>query len=416
MGAAAGAARSFLDHSSEKYLHDSYSIEYQIGKGGFSDVFLATDKSKKIKVAMKRISLSSALSSTRGMEFLSNEIQIYQRIGSHENIVSLHCAYRFQNYFYFVMDGLLGGDLRQYSLHNGTLSQRSIGYLIACVTSGLQHMHQRGILHRDIKPENIVMDSKGIPYLTDFGVSYVAKESSPLVCCDSSGTLAYLAPELLTRTHEHSYQSDFWSLGIMTYELLFGRRPFDPHVPLNFISFIANHYQFQHSQTIQHYPTHRHPGSVLPFPHDPVTFNEDGTVPSSLIISIPTTRPSLNISGEVVHKEMIALVQGLLDVRILKRLSSMDRYAGFGCVDPSPLLEEDKAEVLSGQHHRLPFEPSPEVPLPRALDQSIEAELRKLFYVRESKDGDQKNIREPLRSTRIFSKSFESQWIETPKN
>ena len=200
MGAAVVAARRSVDHFWEKSLHENYSIEYQIGKGGFSDVFLAIDKSKKMKVAMKRISISSALSHTSGLKALSNEIQIYKRIGDHENIVILHCAYRFKNHFYFVMDGLLGGDLRQYLHQNGSMSQRAICYVIACVGSALHHMHQRGVLHRDIKPENIAMDCKGTPYLTDFGVSYVAEDPSSLVCDDSSGTLAYLAPEVLTRT------------------------------------------------------------------------------------------------------------------------------------------------------------------------------------------------------------------------
>ena len=156
--------------------------------------------------------------------------------------------------------------------------------------------------------------------------------------------------------------------------------------------------------------------SALPFPHDPVTFNEDGTVPASLIISIPATRPraSVSKSGEVVSKEMFDLVQGLLDVRIPERLGSMDRFDEFPqhfcftqskcnpshlCV--SPLLEEDCGEALSGQHHRRPFEPSSEDPLPRGFDQSIETELDKLFYVRECHKADQKD-RELLSLKDIF--------------
>jgi hypothetical protein len=154
--------------SSPEKIHKNLSMEYQIGEGGFSQVFLSTNKSDNAKVAVKQINILSALSHTRGLDALSNELQVFKRIGCHENIVKLHCAYRLKNYFYFVMDCLLGGDLRQYVHRNGRLSQQAICYMIASLGSGLHHMHQRGVFHRDIKPENIAFDQKGTPYLTDF--------------------------------------------------------------------------------------------------------------------------------------------------------------------------------------------------------------------------------------------------------
>jgi serine/threonine protein kinase len=413
MGAAvvvAGKGSSF--HISEEKIHENYSMEYQIGKGGFSDVFLATDKFHKKKVAMKRISLSSALSQTRGLNALTNELQVYQQIGCHKNIVSLHSAYRLQNHFYFVMDALLGGDLRQYLQQNGKISQRAISYVIACLGSGLHHMHQRGIIHRDVKPENIVLDSKGTPYLTDLGISHLATEncSSSLVCCESSGTLHYLAPEVLTRTHEHSYQSDFWSLGIMTYELLTGQRPYDPHVPIHFIAFVANHYQALWDHPLQGTSSAPITDSQphLPFPNYRLTFNEDGSVPHSLIAIVPSTRlPSRSSldSPESVGQEMIELVKGLLDVRITMRLGSMDRFEEFTHhsafiklgdhsshdSSPSPLMDEDRSRVLSGGPPKRSFVQYDEDPLLRSFDESIEAELDKLFYVRDH-EGDHRDL------------------------
>jgi serine/threonine protein kinase len=404
-----------------KSIHNNYSVIYQIGQGGFSDVFLATDKRNNVKVAMKRISMASVL--IRGLGALTNELQVYQRIETHQNIVSLQCAYRFKNHFYFVMDGLLGGDLRQYSYRNGNLSQRAISYVIACVGSGLHHMHLRGVFHRDVKPDNIVLDSRGTPYLTDFGISHLAKDSAPssLVCCHSSGTLPYLAPELLTVTHEHSYQSDFWSLGVMAYELLFKRRPFHPHVPMSFISFVAN--QYPHLWDQQHKGIPCAPSiSEDPTSHrSSITFNEDGTVPSSLIVSIPANRCTAGDQREEVNAAMMGLVKGLLDVRITTRLGQVDQFDEFThhsafihfgyhhphfLISASPLMEEDQSGVLSGEPPKRSFDQiHDDSSVPPSIDKSIEAELDKLFYVR----GDKyKSESDSLISTQIFSRFSQS--------
>jgi serine/threonine protein kinase len=404
MGAAATTALSQSSSSTSEKMHKNFTMQYQIGQGGFSEVFLSIGKSDNSKVAVKRINIISALSHTRGLEALSNELQVYKRIGSHENIVKLHCSYRLQNQFYFVMDCLLGGDLRQYLHHNGKLSQKAICYIIASLGSGLHHMHQRGVFHRDIKPENIAFDQQGTPHLTDFGICHLAtSDNSSLVSRESSGTLPYLAPEVLTKTHEHSYQSDFWSLGVMAYELVYGRRPFEPHVPYHFIYFVANHYGYlwndSHNSTTEHIQSSKSP---LPFPHYQVTFNEDGTVHPSLMVPLFPTRTSIcHSASEKVDQSVMKLLKGLLDVRIPDRLGSIDQFEDFACHPAfvqygyhtrlhlltcvSPVLEEDWSGVLSSEIQNRTFKQqsskSVDVPIQK-FSQSIESTLEKLFYVR----------------------------------
>lgn len=85
------------------------------------------------------------------------------------------------------------------------------------------------------------MDERGYPYLTDFGVSHVQAQShmeTTLTCTLASGTKQYLAPEVFTKSHVHGPEMDFWSLGVVAYELLFGRRPFEKHCPIAFISYL----------------------------------------------------------------------------------------------------------------------------------------------------------------------------------
>lgn len=162
---------------------------------------------------------------------------------NHNFIVTLHSAFRHQSCCYLVMDCMSGGDLRHFLKINGPLNEQSVIYIVSCVGSALFHCHSRGVLHRDIKPENIGLDVLGRPYLMDFGISVVSSLENPIPLCESSsGTLPYLAPEVLSSGNCHSYQADYWSLGVMAYELLFNCRPFSRHCPLHSIQFVSNEY------------------------------------------------------------------------------------------------------------------------------------------------------------------------------
>jgi serine/threonine protein kinase len=116
-----------------------------------------------------------------------------------------------------------------------------VAFYIAAISSALDHIHSKNIIHRDIKPENIILDERGYPYLTDFGVSHVQEQSTvqtTLTCTLASGTKQYLAPEVFTKTHIHGPEMDYWALGVVSYELLFGKRPFEKHCPIPFISYL----------------------------------------------------------------------------------------------------------------------------------------------------------------------------------
>jgi len=93
--------------------------------------------------------------------------------------------------------------------------------LIACLIQALEHTQSKSVLHRDIKPENLVIDHKGYLKLTDFGIARVLRENNG---SDTSGTPGYMAPEVLFHVN-HSFEVDFFAVGVITYELMFGKRP-----------------------------------------------------------------------------------------------------------------------------------------------------------------------------------------------
>jgi serine/threonine protein kinase len=148
-----------------------------------------------------------------------------------------------------VLDLQTGGDLRYYMRKRYLFEEADVAFYIACLSSALEHMHSCGVIHRDVKPENIILDERGYPYLTDFGVAHVQSADAPILSCTlASGTRQYLAPEVFTKAHLHGPEADFWSLGVVAYELLFGRRPFDKHAPLPMINYLERALQAKRRQ------------------------------------------------------------------------------------------------------------------------------------------------------------------------
>ena len=93
---------------------------------------------------------------------------------------------------------------------------------MACVLIGLEYMHSQGVMHRDIKPENLLLDENGYVRITDMGISRVW---TPDNAQDTSGTPGYMAPEVMTRQN-HGISVDYFALGVVTYEFMFGKRPY----------------------------------------------------------------------------------------------------------------------------------------------------------------------------------------------
>lgn len=117
------------------------------------------------------------------------------------------------------MDYINAGDLRYHIGTRRRFKENEAKFFIACIITGLQYLHNNGIMHRDIKPENIVFDEKGYLRLTDLGVSRERRANN---AADTSGTPGYMAPEVITKNN-HGFAVDFFAVGVIAYELMIGR-------------------------------------------------------------------------------------------------------------------------------------------------------------------------------------------------
>lgn len=203
----------------------------RLGTGGFADVFLAFDKKNRKHYALKRMSMGFVQSlGENATNMIVWERDLLYKVDS-PFIVKLFSTFKDSEYIYFLMESLLGGDLLSV-LHERSeiftvLNDKPRGYSAAfyagCAIAALEHLHQRCIVHRDVKPENVLIDQKGYAKICDMGFArYVLGETNTMC-----GTPEYMPPEQIDFPHKHSQSADWWSLGVLTFEMLTGHTPFD---------------------------------------------------------------------------------------------------------------------------------------------------------------------------------------------
>src|SRR5712671_5102397 len=202
-----------------------YELLEQIGRGGQGVVFRARQKSLNRTVALKVISLGQWASEAHLKRFRL-EAEAAARL-EHPGIVPIHEVGERDGSCYFSMKFVEGGQLDEV-VKRSPMSTRRAAELIAKVARTVHYAHEHGILHRDLKPGNILLDPKGEPHLTDFGLArLVESESSVTQTLDVLGTPSYMAPEQAVGNNEAiSSVTDVYGLGAVLYQLLTGYPPF----------------------------------------------------------------------------------------------------------------------------------------------------------------------------------------------
>ncbi len=200
-----------------------YRIEHRLGSGGMADVYCATDLQLGRRVALKVLYHRYA----QDGEF----VERFRREASaaaglqHRHVVSVYDRGAWDGTYYIAMEYLEGRSLKALIHQEAPLDpDRAVDLTIQILTAA-RFAHRRGIIHRDLKPQNVIVDSEGLATVTDFGIA--RSGASDMTQTGSiMGTAQYLSPEQ-AQGHAVSAQSDLYSVGIILYEMLTGRVPFE---------------------------------------------------------------------------------------------------------------------------------------------------------------------------------------------
>nr|KAF7430119.1 hypothetical protein H0235_006517 [Vespula pensylvanica] len=196
-------------------------IEGTIGKGGYGRVELVTiDSMSSISFARKKVR-KSMITKMKLQKLIYNEKYNLMACDS-PFICRLLRTFKDKRYLYFLMEVCLGGDLRTALQRKVRFASSEAKFVVACILEGINHLHSLGIVYRDLKPENILFDQNGYMKLADLGSS---KFIGPYKTMTYVGTIEYLAPEVI-QSLGYNRAADYWSLGIVIYELLLGWTPF----------------------------------------------------------------------------------------------------------------------------------------------------------------------------------------------
>ena len=214
-----------------KLLGNRYEIVEKVGNGGMATVYKATDKVLKRNVAVKILRDEF----TTDEEFIKRfeaEAQSAARL-THPNIVSIYDVGVENNLYYIVMELIQGKTLKEIIVEErGPLPWKWSVNVAIQIASALEMAHRNNIIHRDIKPHNIIITEDGIAKVTDFGIAKAVSNSTITAFGTTIGSVHYFSPEH-ARGGFTDAKSDLYSLGVVMYEMVTGRVPFDADTPVS---------------------------------------------------------------------------------------------------------------------------------------------------------------------------------------
>ncbi|KAN0093051.1 Protein kinase-like domain containing protein [Tylopilus felleus] len=292
-----------VDFDSEVNLFH-FELHRAVGKGAFGKVRVVEHKKTKKVYALKYIDKSKCVKQ-KAVANIIQERHLLEEV-DHPFVVNLRYAFQDDENCFFVLDLMLGGDLRFHLERKGSLSEHIVRFWMAELASALVYLHKRKIIHRDIKPDNILLDAQGHAHITDFNVAIHYSERR--LHTSMAGSMAYMAPEVIGRKG-YTWCIDWWSLGVTAYELLFTNRPFDGRTAEKMRKSIMN---------------------------DPLKFPD---------ISYKCSSQGINF------------IQGLLERNVSQRLGCKPRGAGFQEIKDHPWMSGVDWDNLNSKSAQPPFVP-----------------------------------------------------------
>ena len=202
-----------------------YEILRELGRGGMATVYLAHDIALDRKVALKVMSPALALMGEGMSERFKREARTAASL-SHPNIIPIYTVKSHGKTLFFVMKFIAGRSLESLIKDMGPMPVEMVRDLMQQVGTALGYAHRHGIVHRDVKPANIMIDEEGWSVVTDFGIAKVAENRGLTMTGIAVGTPSYMSPEQCA-AKDITGKSDQYSLGVVAYEMLTGKQPFE---------------------------------------------------------------------------------------------------------------------------------------------------------------------------------------------
>ena len=202
---------------------EDFEILKLIGRGSFAKVYLVRNNSNKKLYSMKKLD-KPFLKKNKQEQHIINERILLSKMNN-PFLVKLYCCFQDHEHLYFIMEFIQGGELFFHLRREIRFDDEKTSFYIAELILALNFLHKNKIIYRDIKPENILLELDGHIKLTDFGLSKICsgKNEKVYTIC---GTPYYIAPEILQRKG-YNNAVDWWSLGCLMYEMLFGKPLFN---------------------------------------------------------------------------------------------------------------------------------------------------------------------------------------------
>ena len=205
-----------------------YQIIEELGKGGMGKVYKAQDTDLKEKVAIKLLKPEIA-ADKKTIERFRNELKFARKI-RHKNVCQMYDLNKEEGSHYITMEYVDGKDLKSMIRMMGQLSSGKTIFIAKQVCEGLAEAHRLGVVHRDLKPQNVMVDEDGNARIMDFGIARSLKTKGITATGVMIGTPEYMSPEQV-EGKEVDQRSDIYSLGVILYEMVTGRVPFEGDTP-----------------------------------------------------------------------------------------------------------------------------------------------------------------------------------------
>ncbi|EIW84113.1 kinase-like protein [Coniophora puteana RWD-64-598 SS2] len=343
-----------IDFDGEVNLYH-FDLHRAVGKGAFGKVRVVEHKKLKRLYALKYIDKAKCIKQ-KAIANIIQERRLLEEI-DHPFIVNLRYAFQDDENCFFVLDLMLGGDLRFHLERTGGFKENCVQFWMAELSSALSYLHKQRIIHRDLKPDNVLLDSDGHVHITDFNVAIHYSERR--LHTSVAGSMAYMAPEVVGRKG-YTWCIDWWSLGVMAYELLYRRRPFDGRT------------------------SEKMTNSIL---KDPLRFPDD---------------------NKKCSPECVSFLQGLIERNVVSRLGCRSLNSGFREIQQHPWMSSVDWRTLQDKKTSSPY-----IPDAKKANFDVSHELDEFLMVEKPLQHTKRKANADLDKLKPEMRQLEEQYVDS---